>query len=301
MAAGHWCPFEMDIELPMDQRADDGRSLCFDSEPLTERLEILGAPVVELELAVDKSVALVAVRLNELSPDGVSRRVAYGVLNLTHRESHETPAPLEPGRRYRIPVRLKDIAHSFPPGSRLRVAVSTSYWPLVLPSPEAVRLTLFSGSSHLLLPVRPEAPWDAQLPSLGAPPKPPRNAARPVEPLLAGRAPAKRFETDVATGKVTMRTPDTNYRMRLTEIGTIVSGGSEETMSIFDHDPEGATVIDKRWNGWERGDWRCRVDTEMKLTLKRAEYLLEASIVAREGEKTVFTRSWNHRIPRRLG
>ena len=40
--------------MPLDQRPDDGRSLTFDTEPLAERLEILGAPVVELDLAADE-------------------------------------------------------------------------------------------------------------------------------------------------------------------------------------------------------------------------------------------------------
>lgn len=297
MAGGNMLPGDMNADLPKDQRLDDGRSLCFDSEPLTEEIEILGASIVELDLAVDKPVALVAVRLNEVSPDGASRRVTYGVLNLTHRNSHESPAPLVPGKRYRVPVQLKDIAHSFSPGNRLRVAVSTSYWPMVLPSPEAVRLTLYSGPNHLLLPVRTPATADTQLTSLGTGSKrSPRKPARSEEPSALG----KHFVTDLATGKVMMRIPYSEYGGRIAEIGTIVSGGGEQSMDIFDDDPEGATVIDRRWRGWERGDWRCRVDTQMKLTLERTEYLLEASVEARGGEKMVFTRTWNHRIPRRL-
>ena len=35
----------------MDQRADDGRSLIFDSQPLTDDMEILGAPRVTLRVA----------------------------------------------------------------------------------------------------------------------------------------------------------------------------------------------------------------------------------------------------------
>jgi predicted acyl esterase len=48
-ASGSWCPYGGDLDT--DQQADDGRSLVFDSLPLTERLEILGAPTVDLELA----------------------------------------------------------------------------------------------------------------------------------------------------------------------------------------------------------------------------------------------------------
>ena len=85
-AAGEWCGFGAEGEMPPDQRPDDGRSLAFDSAPLAERLEILGAPVVELEIAADAPVALLAVRLCAVQPDGVSSLVTYGVLNLTHRD-----------------------------------------------------------------------------------------------------------------------------------------------------------------------------------------------------------------------
>ena len=53
------------------------------------RLEILGAPEVELELSADRPQAQICVRLNDVAPDGASLRVSFGLLNLTHRDSHE--------------------------------------------------------------------------------------------------------------------------------------------------------------------------------------------------------------------
>jgi uncharacterized protein len=50
-----------------DQREDDGGSLVFVTDPLTERTEILGAPQLHLRLP-DKPQALVAVRLNDVAP-----------------------------------------------------------------------------------------------------------------------------------------------------------------------------------------------------------------------------------------
>jgi putative CocE/NonD family hydrolase len=130
-AAGEWCGFGAEGEMPPDQRPDDGRSLAFDSAPLAERLEILGAPAVELEIAADAPAALLVLRLCAVQPDGVSSLVSYGVLNLTHREGHEWPEPLEPGTFYPVRVQLNDIAHAFPAGSRIRLALSTAYWPIV--------------------------------------------------------------------------------------------------------------------------------------------------------------------------
>ena len=93
-------------------------------------------------------------RLNDIAPDGASTRVTYAVLNLTHRDSHEKPRALKPGKAYTVRVQMNDIAHAFPAGHRIRLAISTCYWPLAWPAPEAATLTLTTGASTLTLPVR---------------------------------------------------------------------------------------------------------------------------------------------------
>ena len=100
--AGKWCSYNAPPDLPYDQREEDGGSLVFDGDVLTERMEILGAPVVHLELAVDQPVAMVAVRLSDVAPDGRATRISYGLLNLTHRAGHDRPEALTPGERYRV-------------------------------------------------------------------------------------------------------------------------------------------------------------------------------------------------------
>jgi len=70
------------------------RSLVFETTPLDEPIEILGAPVVTLDVASDRPIANLVVRLCDVHPFGESLRVSYGVLNLTHRDGHENPAAL---------------------------------------------------------------------------------------------------------------------------------------------------------------------------------------------------------------
>ena len=52
------------------------------------------------------------------------------------------PEPLKPGKFYDVSVPLKSVAQTIPKGHRLRVAVSSTYWPMVWPSPEDVTLTV---------------------------------------------------------------------------------------------------------------------------------------------------------------
>ncbi len=182
--AGAWTAEGQSADLAGDQRPDDAFSLTFDSEPLEEPLEILGFPEAVLELAVDRPNALVAVRLCDVFPDGTSALVTRGLLNLTHRDSHEHVSPLEPGRRYEVRVPLDVMAYAVPAGHRLRVAVSPTYWPWAWPSPEPVTLTLYSG--RLDLPERPPRAEDAQLPDFGRPESAPSLAVRGGGRLAAG-------------------------------------------------------------------------------------------------------------------
>jgi putative CocE/NonD family hydrolase len=150
LANGEWCPYglgKVAPELPLDQRIDDAGSLVFDSAPLDKEMVLVGDPTAHLDIAVDRPVALVCVRLSDLAPDGQVTKVTYGLLNLTHRDGPSNPVKLEPGRRYKVKVRLNEIAHVFAAGHRLRVAVSTSCFPLTWPSPEPVTLTLHAGES----------------------------------------------------------------------------------------------------------------------------------------------------------
>ena len=89
--AGSWCPFGRAADQAGDQQEDDARSLVFETAPLDARIEILGAPIVTLDIAADQPLANLAVRLCDVHPDAASLRVSYGILNLTHRDGDETP------------------------------------------------------------------------------------------------------------------------------------------------------------------------------------------------------------------
>lgn len=82
--------------MPGDQRYEDALSVRFDTEILEQEFAIAGPPKIELTICVDKPEAQIAVRLNDIWPDGAATRMTYGVLNLTHRDSHGVPEPMVP-------------------------------------------------------------------------------------------------------------------------------------------------------------------------------------------------------------
>lgn len=133
-----------DPDFPIDQRHEDANSLTFDSAILGERLEILGTVEVELNLACSTETGFIAVRLCDFDPQNKSSSlVSFGILNLTHMKSHESPERLKPGKMYRdVKVVLNTTAYAFPAGHRIRIAVSTSFWPMVWPSADNTAISL---------------------------------------------------------------------------------------------------------------------------------------------------------------
>jgi uncharacterized protein len=55
------------------------------------------------------------------------------VLNLTHPEGHDQPAPLAIGERCQGRTQFNDAGSVFPPGHKVRLAISTTYWPMICP------------------------------------------------------------------------------------------------------------------------------------------------------------------------
>nr|MBA3811366.1 CocE/NonD family hydrolase [Caulobacteraceae bacterium] len=220
-----WVPFAP-TELPSEQSADDARSLVFDSPPLAEDLEMLGAPSLRVRVASDRPVAHLAIRLCEATPAGKSWLVTYGLLNLTHRDGHELPSPLAPGRAYDVEIPLNFGAHRFKAGHRIRAALSESLWPLVWPSPEVATLTLDLAAARLSVPVRARRAAEAAMPLPLAPPMPPDAKGWPAMDITETGGRVRVVETwPLSTDEVK-------------EIGETVSGaGPDVVLSMTAKDP----------------------------------------------------------------
>lgn len=294
--SGLWCPYGDAADLPTDQRFDDGVSLCFDSAPLDERLELLGFPELELALSVDRPSALVAVRLCDVSPAGASTLVTRGLLNLTHRESHEEPSPLEPGRRYAVRVALNCVAYALPAGHRLRLAISTAYWPFAWPSPEPVTLTVETGAaSRLVLPVRAPKPADGALRPFESPEGSPPLA---IERLAEGYA-SRAVERDLASGTSVLTYAYGGGRVVLPN-GIELAERYREVFTIVEGDPLSAGVATDHGIELGRGDWRTRVEATSSMCCDHDSFLVVNRVDAFEGPLRIFARTWTRRVPRDL-
>ncbi|EAR20970.1 CocE/NonD family hydrolase [Nitrococcus mobilis] len=302
LGAGDWCGFGGEGEMPADQREDDGKSLVFDTEALEKGFEILGAPVVTLELAVDRPIAFVAVRLNDVAPDGAAMRVTYGVLNLTHRDSHEHARPLEPGRRYRVSVQLNDIAHAFPAGHIIRVAVSTSYWPVVWPAPQPITLSVFTAASWLDLPVRPPRPEDEALHTFERPARAPAPEHTPLRMTQVQRT----LERDLTSNETVYTTFSDGGDFagaslaHLPDIDLVVGYTIRKIFRIQDDDPLSARAQIEQQTVLRRSGWATRIDCHTELFADREAFRIRARLECYEEETRFFSRQWDRKIKRRL-
>jgi predicted acyl esterase len=289
--AGAWCADGGEGDWPGDQRAEDERSLTFTSEPLDEAIEILGFPEVTLGIEVGRPSALVAVRLCDVDPDGASLLITRGVLNLNHRDGHADPQPLEPGRRYDVTIRLDAIAQRVPAGHRLRVAVSTAYWPWLWPVARPVTLTLHAG--RLTAPTRP--PRDEDLPDFEAP-----EWAAPLEVETIKRGRTTRGHThDQATGAHELRFEwDVGGHRRIVDSAIEMNDTHVTTYRIVDGDPLSASVRVQCSSALGRGAWRTRIHTDSEMTATAAEFVVRHRLDAYEAEKRICSRSWTLAFPR---
>jgi putative CocE/NonD family hydrolase len=295
LGGGEWCPYGTGgkgPEFPGDQREDDGRSLTWDTDPLAERLEILGAPVVTLEIAVDRPDAFLAVRLCDVAPEGDSTRVSFGILNLTHRDGHDAVHPMIPGRRTRVRVQLNDAAYAFLPGHYLRIAVSTSYWPMVWPSPEDVLLTVDAGA--LELPIRPARDRDAELRDLGDPTWGPEAKVTVLRPGTWGR----NVTIDALDGQTTVTNLVEGPLVRQDRIGRALAVTGSDRNRIGPTDPASASAESERVVEIVRGESTIRVAAQVALSCTREAFMLGVAMRATEDGTDVWSRDWHATIPR---
>jgi putative CocE/NonD family hydrolase len=91
--------------------------LVFDSAVLEQPVEVLGAPVVELSHSSDNPYVDLWVRISDVDEKGVSRNIT---------ETYRRLAPEPAGESEARPVRLelRDVAHRFQSGHRIRLLVA---------------------------------------------------------------------------------------------------------------------------------------------------------------------------------
>jgi uncharacterized protein len=293
MAAGKWCSYAATPDLPGDQREEDGGALTFDSAPLSEKLEILGVAWVDLELSANRETGMVAVRLSDMAPDGKVTRVTYGLLNLCHRNSDEHPEPLEPNKPYWVRVYLNGIGHSFRAGNRMRVSISSSYWPLAWTPPEDTMLSVNSARCQLFLPIRKPKADDRNIHF-----EPAEQGPALETQWLEAEHHNWRLIKDLAAETSTLEVINDQGKYRIEETGTDVVRSTQEWYSFTPEDMTSARGETYTVGSFTRDDWDIAVVTRTVLTSDRHDFHIHAQLDGYEEDRRIYSRNWDYTIPR---
>ncbi|MBP0615903.1 CocE/NonD family hydrolase [Jiella mangrovi] len=281
---GEWCPLDGGGDGPefqSDGRMDDALSVCFDTERLARPLEAFGIPRLRLDLAMDGDKATVIVRLNEIHESGRSARVTFAIRRITR------PEGIAAGERFSAEIPLKGVAYRFGEGRRMRVAISTSYWPMVWPELKAGAVTLYPDATSLLLPSRPDDAVEEN-----APFGPPVSAAPIASETIEAGAIRRTVTIEAETGRTTVEQKGGPklWRQEGLTLGDVTNHG----YTILPDDPTSARAYFESIQRFERPGWAVRLEALTEVSVIEGRLHLKSSYDAFENDKPVFSKTWHH-------
>ncbi|MFT5113240.1 MAG: putative CocE/NonD family hydrolase, partial [Parasphingorhabdus sp.] len=252
--SGEYCAIWGGADIPGEQNDDDARSITFETECLPNGMKISGAVAFETVFRCDKPKAFLAVRLNDVFPDGRCRRITYAVQNLALTDNYSCIKPLQAGQEQSVRIQLDDIAYQVAPGHKLRLSISNTYWPLIWPSPENATIELDLSRSKLNIP-QPCSRTDVSFP--------PAQSSSPLQQTEI-KAPYNERESgkNLSTGESWFRITDNFGTQTIDEYDLTISSGYTENYTIQPLDPLSAKIEICWYQTLSRDNWSVRTESD---------------------------------------
>lgn len=292
-ASGEWFTLKPDAEMAGDQRGDDMGSLVFDTPALEEELLLLGRASVSVTLSSDAPLANLCARLVDVHPDGTATRVAFGVLNLAHRGGNDHPEPMTPGAATDVVLTLDACGYRLAPGHRLRLALSSAYWPTILPPPHDATLTVDTATLRLALPLlSAHERIDVAEPEDADP--------LPTYDQMTLAHADREVRRNLTTGTTEYRISEGTGLVRHPENGLCSAETRDEVWAIRDGDPLSSSGRVERICVTSREDWEAKTISTCALACTADDWAIEARVQAFENGEQVFDKTFARTIPRDL-
>ena len=283
--------------LPLDQRADDERSLVFETAPLAEAIDMLGSAHLNLSIAADQKNAQIAARICDVAPNGSIAQVSLAVRNLALSDDLKSPVTLRQNIASTYAINFPNKAYRFEAGHRLRLSISGSYWPLIWPSPRFSKLSLSTANCFLRIPLYPrDYGVDCNLPELESNRSSSDTFVVIANPILERRidiAPNGQIRTDSwKQPKKVVRFPAMNldFGVETDACHTICTNDLTSARSAFTHRLQ-----------FCQDDWVVAIIGKAELSSTEELYRLRGSLEVKENGESIFLRIWNPEIPRTDG
>ena len=188
---------------------------------------------------------------------------------------------------------LPQLQAARPAGHRLRLALATSYWPTILPSPTDPGVTVDMGSVALDLPLL-GAVDEIAVPE----PENPDPLPKYIDHFPG--ATRRRVIRDLGEGRTEYHIHEDTGVSEVPGVGMIHGEIRDEIWSIRPGDPQSMRGH-CRWEiTMRRGDWSVRTLSEAWMECTETDWLLRARVTAWEGDTIVSERDFDSRIPRDL-
>ena len=282
------------MELPADQAEDDSVSITFDTDKILEPISLLGTSKVHLRVSSNCTHGIVAARLCDVSSDGKSTLISYGILNLKLREGREKLAQIIPDEFMDVCVRLNDTGWQLSPGRQLRLSLSSQLWPMAWPQPEEVRLKISLSSCYLEIPtLHPSDMFTTD--ELFT--KPEASVPMPHQ-ILKESTGTREIYKNQATGELVYDVVSDGGEIYFTDINLIYGSNNSQHYLIKEGDPLSAKMIYIADFSFNRGDWLVQTKSKLTVTCDENFFILKANISGLENNQIIYSRNWDVKVAR---
>ncbi|WP_305986163.1 CocE/NonD family hydrolase [Roseibium sp. MMSF_3544] len=279
--------------LPLDQSEDDARCLALDTPTLDEDLILFGSAEVTLTVSAEFDRSQLCLRLCDVAPDGRSNRVALAVRNLALDDELDEPDTSFGSAPREIRIRFHTKAYRFAKGHRIRLAIGTSYWPLVWTPPEQGSVRILEGfldmpcSAGKATTLKTDMPLPEDLP-----------AQKSHEVLAAPKL--SRYGYDDESGGLSSGWHQGETAVRHDAINTTFAYETTGDMHLHPHDPLSAKCDFRHRMRFERPDGTAHIDSTLKARCTGDTYSLDGVLVVRWNGSVLHEATWKRSIPRKL-
>jgi hypothetical protein len=198
---------------------------------------------------------------------------------------------MEKGKKTQIRLVLDACGYRFGEGHRIRLSLSTSYWPMVLPAPSDPGLTFDLASLGLALPKL----GDHQVITL---PEPANPDPLPKYVELAPGKTSRRVERDMTAGETRYLIYEDTGLFEHPGTGFATQDIRDETWTIATDAPLSMTGVSTWTCIARRENWSVKTVSVSRIGCTATEWLTSASVTAFEGETQIFHKIFEKGFPR---
>jgi len=274
---------------------DEDKSLIYISDPLIDRMEIIGKPQLQLIFSSSAPIVNLIVKLFDLTPEGSSDLITWGVLNVSHHDSHIEPKPLTPGKQVKLNIELDTTSWIFQPNHIIKLALAGSDFPNIWPSPYPAENKVWWGEEYetcLILPIVPKSSSD-EAPIFG-------EIKMPMNRYTSKQIPAKSHVIYNSLEDKTSLEFSKGEEGQIPEDGVEVAYNEDSIFTVSNSEPAYAILKSIHDMQIITKDSRSQALTYAKLESDEDSFHINYDLIVMVNEKEKYKKNWSHSYKRKL-